>query len=306
MRALIISIKWDFILFGRRIRNFGLHPIFGFLLLSIILFVLPAFLLESQKYYAPLYFCSGLISFIPLNKKERCDFLKNCHLKKYYYLTRCVENIIVSLPYMIIFIIHQKYIYAFSIFVFAILTLFLSLKRISIIIPTPLSKSSFEYILGFRCSFVLIFGLYFICFKAAVYQNIALGLISLIFLFVIFMGYFFYAEPDYYVWIYKLSPRDFLNRKTNYMLRNTLILTSLPASLLCISFPQDILLVLYFFVHGLCSLMCSILLKYYKYPAPMNVGEALLLTFTITCPLFPLVLWFALRKKTIKKLSDYL
>lgn len=306
MDAVIANITWDFILISRRIRNFGIHPVLGFLLLILLVVVLPAILLERQKYFAPTYFCAGVLSLIPLNKKERCDFLRNCHTKRNYYLTRCVENLIVTLPYMIIFMVHHKCLYVLALLVFAVLTLFLSLKKISIVIPTPLLKSSFEFVLGFRYSFILIFGLYFMCFEAAIYQNLALGVASLLLLFVIFIGYFFYAEPDYYVWIYKSSSKDFLSEKMINVARNALILTILPILLLSFSFHPDILVVLYFFLHGFCCLMCSIVLKYYVYPAPMNIGEEILLVLTIICPLLPLVLCFALWKKTVKKLSEYL
>ena len=262
---------------------------------------------DKQKYFAPIFFCAGLSSLIPLNKKSRCDFLRNCHGKRYYYyLTRLVENMIITLPYTIIFVMYHEHIYTLVLLFFAIISPFFSIRRISIVIPTPFLKSSFEYVLGFRYSFILLFGLYFLCYKAATYQNVVLGGISLLFLFVICIGYYFYAEPDYYVWIYKLSPKNFLNEKMKHAALNTLILTLPPLLLLCFAFPLQIPIVLYFFLHGYCCLLFSIVLKYQAYPIPMNIGEQILLVFTFICPLLPLILLFALRKGIINKLSQYL
>ena len=306
MKVILSNIKWDITLLSRRIRHFGLHPVVGFLLLVVVSFVLPVILFERQKYFAPIYFCVGLFSLLPLNKKERCDFLRNCHAKMDYFLLRSLENILVILPYMIVFLIYRQYGYALVLLAIALFSLFFSFRKFSIVIPTPVLKSSFEFVLGFRYSFPLILGLYFICFEAAFHQNIALGMVALLLLFIVFIGYFFYAEPDVYVWIYRLSPKEFLYKKMLHTALNATILTLVPVLLLCFFFYQHLPIVLYFFLHGLCCLIFSIVLKYRMYPKPMNIGEEIVLVFTIICPLIPLVLWFALKKKTIHKLSTYL
>lgn len=302
---LLSNIKWDFILLCRRIRHFGLNPTLGFfLILSALL--LPAFFWGKLKYFAPIYFCEGLLFLLPLCNRNRCDFMQNLFSKRDYFLIRWVENMLVITPFAIVFLIYHEYVFPSILVVATAVSLLFSPKKFFFVFPSPFLKSSFEFLLGFRYSFFLVFGLYFLCFMAASHLNIALGIVDLLLFFVMFMGYYFYAEPDYYVWTHRLTPSDFLNNKMAQAALNAILLTIAPALFLCFSFPKNIVAVLYFFIHGFCCLFCSIVLKYRKYPSPMNIGEEILLVLTIICPTLPLILLFSIRKKTCNNLSDYL
>ncbi len=243
---------------------------------------------------------------LPLCNRNRCDFMKNLFSKRDYFLIRWVENLLVITPFAIVFLICHEYVYPSILVVATAVSLLFSPKKFSFVFPSPFLKSSFEFLLGFRYSFFLVFGLYFLCFMAALHQNIALGIVALLLFFVIFMGYYFYAEPDYYVWSHRLTPRSFLNYKMAQAALNAILLSIAPALFLCFSFPENIVAVLYFFIHGLFCLFCSVVLKYRKYPSPMNIGEEVLLVLTILCPILPLLLLFCIRKKTCNNLSDYL
>lgn len=291
----------------RQLTDFGINPILGCIIIVIGFLGFSVFLFNKSEYAKYLYILVSLSLMFNYSKIDRNDFLKFIFSEVNYFKIRVLENLLVATPF-IIFLCFKKEIY--SMFLLIILSIFITLfnskRSFTLVLPTPFYRRPFEFIAGFRNSIIAIFFAYFITAMAIIYQNLNLGIFSLLFIFLVCLS--FYNEPEnvFYVWIHKLKVNGFLFDKIKTAIIFSSLITMPVVIGLLVFFKTNLLLILGVQLLGYGYLLTVILAKYSTFPQKMNLPQALLLALSITMPpiLLGLVPFFYLQSQ--KKLKEIL
>jgi len=276
-------------LLKRQLIDFGLHPIAALIIIVTGFVVLSFYIFTKTAYANYFYMLMALSIVIRYSESNRNDFLKFTFAKIDYYKIRFAENFLTVLPF-ILFLSFKKQWYASLILLAAtIAILFLSpSKKGSLTIPTPFYKKPFEFIVGFRNSFIAFLFAYFLTVMSIIYQNFNLGIFSLVLVFLICLSFYTQPETEFYVWVHKLKVNAFLFDKIITAIFFSTII-SLPIVIaLLFSFSHNSLVILGFLLLGYLYLSTIILAKYAAYPNTINLPQGILFTFGIAMP--PLLL----------------
>src|SRR5690606_2453560 len=120
-----------------------------------------------------------------------------------YKKIRLLENALLVLPFSALLALKDRILLAIILLLLSACMSFLKFKiNQRLIIPVPLRKMSVEFIMGFRSNFWLILFLYIISAIAVSVRNFNLGMVSLLVLQLLCIGFFAKTEPVYFVWIY--------------------------------------------------------------------------------------------------------
>ncbi|CAN5636377.1 hypothetical protein BH11BAC3_BH11BAC3_47770 [soil metagenome] len=282
-------LKLQLTMLRRQLSDFGISPLLGFAIIFIGFFAFSFFLFNKTTYagYLYVFIAVGILS--GYSEATRNDFLKFTFSTKDYFTIRVAENLLTALPFLIFLGIKKEIIPAtLLISLAACMTLYSTKSSFSITIPTPFYKKPFEFIAGFRNSFIAIFIAYFVTAMAILYHNFNLGILSLLFVFFVCLS--FYNEPEnvFYVGVHKLTANGFLFYKIKTAIAFSTLLTLPSAVALFIAFPSKIWLIAGCQLLGYCYLLTIILAKYAAYPQKMNLPQGILLALSITMP--PLLL----------------
>lgn len=275
---------------NRKIDHFGLSPFWAYLLV-VFLFCLSSFYLFYKLSFAPYIYVLMSISFLSkLSKKKRNEFLKTMSAtKKFYVKLRLVENFIISFPFIFFLIYKQEFLFVLLLFFFSILGVFFNVKdNFSFTIPTPFTKKPFEFLVGFRRTFYLIFITYFLVFQSIVAQNFNLGIFSVLLLGVVVLSYYSKIENEFFIWIFRLSPKQFLLQKIKIAIFHFIILI-LPVFIsLGICFSDELFNLALFFLLFCLYLITAIFAKYSNYPNEIHFPSAFFMGISFVIP--PLIL----------------
>ncbi len=295
------------VILSRKLKAFGLAPFLGLILIPIF------FVLISSILFMKLAFCEYIYPAIAIglvmqnDQKAKDQFIKfNC-TKKDYRLIRLFEHLCIAIPFVTFLLFKQYYL---SAGLLATITIFLSQVKISLsnqrYLPTPFSKTPFEFTIGFRRTFLLQIALYFILFMAVQVDNFNLGLFTLACAYFISLSYYALIEPGYYVSIFKDTPRSFLIRKLKTGILHVSLLAMPIVFILILFYSQHYFPICFVMLIGTILLAITILTKYSSFPDSMSVGDSILLVFSIVFP--PLLLFTLpkLYKKSIQKLKPLL
>jgi|GEM_PF-418146 len=300
--------KIQFRILNRHIQATGIHPIIAWIGILILLAVFDYSLFKEKTSYAPfLILALPIILQFNLNGKKRNDFLRVTFFEKKYLLIRFIENGLIALPFLFIFITHQCYLLAIALFASSILLLFIKHNMgFRWAIPNPFFRHSFEFIQGYRQSILFIFCLYSLAIIGIYVDNFNLSCAAFVINGLIPIAFFGKLEPKYFIWNYSLDARKFLNHKTKITIRYGLIWNLPFATLLCLCYLEKswILLLILFLL--LLFLLNALLCKYAQYPKSQTLLFSLLLLFSMV--VFPLMLWSIpyFYKKSIKELQPLL
>jgi len=269
----------------RKLKEAGLPPIVGFSF-AIITFYFASFLLfkklENAKY---IYVLISVLVTLKLSKKKRNDFLKLIFTSKKYKEVRILENIITTLPFILFLLFKQHFA---LVLIMLFISIFLSILNFELsynkTITTPFSKKPFEFTIGFRKTFFIIFIAYFIMAKAIMVDNFNLGLASYLLIALIVISYHSKPEPQFIVWIFNLSPKKFLiyKIKTAFIYFSFLILPILISTL--IAYPNKLMISLLVLIICYSYILTFILAKYSSFPNEIGIVEVLLIALSIILP----------------------
>ncbi len=291
----------------RYIDEFGLNPIFGIFILAFLFYVLSNSFFEKIEYAKFIYSAIGLIVIGKLSNKKRNEFLKNIYNSIKFKKIRLYENLIVSMPFFFFMIYKQEFVSTSVFLIFAlIISQFNKVNSNNFVIPTPFYKKPFEFIVGFRNIFWIFLLAYTITYIAVLVDNFNLGIFALMTVYVTSLSFYSKPEPIFYVWIYSLSPADFLERKIRIASLFSLIL-SLPIIITLLVFfsINDIGLILIFSFLGLLLLIANLLGKYSYFPSklPLMQGIAIGLCFVFPPALLIVIPYFySLSKRKLKNI----
>lgn len=292
---------------NRQLADFGIQPVLAYLALPVIFIVLSIYLFQKTAFAQYIYLLMALSLITRFNDSNRNNFLKACFKSNDYLIIRIAENVLVILPFFI-FLICKNYFFSAAILLllspFAALVSFKS--KLQFTIPTPFYKQPFEFITGFRKTFLGFLCCYSITFIAIAVHNFNLGIFALLLNFLFCISFYTSTEPDFYVWVYSLTPKLFLIKKIKTALLHVTILTFPAAVILSLFYISNSFIIAGFYCLGYVYLAAIVCAKYSVFPVQMGLPQIILLAISIPLPplLIILVPYFYLQ--SIKKLGIFL
>jgi hypothetical protein len=292
---------------NRKLQDFGLEPISGYLLILAGFIGLSIYLFHKTDYAEYAYILISLALTAKLSEKGRNDFLKLCFKSKNYILIRIIENGISTFPFLIFLLYKQAF---ESTGILFMLSSILGLSNFKVntnfTIPTPFHKNPFEFTVGFRNTFFIFPIAYILTFIAISVDNFNLGIFALLLIFIVVHSFYNSQEQEYYVWSFTLTAKQFLMEKIKTALFYSTLLC-LPI-LLTLSFfyYANIISLIVFYILGCVFLITIIFAKYSAYPNEMNIPEGISIVLCITFPPFLIVIGPYFYLKAIKKLERFL
>ncbi|MFA9392032.1 MAG: hypothetical protein ACERKD_19640 [Prolixibacteraceae bacterium] len=269
----------------RRLSDFGLPPVLGFLLFLIGFVGLSIFLFSKSDFAAYLYILMALSFVSKLSEPKRTDFLKVCFKGKGFLKLRLIENLLVVFPFIAFVVFKQLYMFALVILAIALLMALVNINAtFSYTIPTLFRKKPFEFTVGFRTTFYLFFFAYLLTFMAIWVGNFNLGVFSLLLVFIIVLSFYSKLEHEYYVWSFSDTALGFLFGKIKTALVYSTFLSAPILIAMGIFFRSESGMLIIFQLLAYVYLLTFILAKYSSYPNEMNLPQGIIMGL---CLLFP-------------------
>ncbi len=275
--------------FCRILKQAGFNPYISIFSILALFITFSHFVFVKIKFAEIIYPILGLVLINKLGEKERNNFLKICFQKNKFRQLRLIENIGLALPFTLFLFYKQEFLYASIFFAISILLSFINnVSSFSFSIPTPFYKQPFEFIIGFRKTFIIFIGVYILSVISVRVGNFNLGIFSMIVTFLSCLSFYSKPEPQFYVWVHSNTPAHFLKRKIKTAVLYSLVL-SLPIAILLGIFNIDKLhFVVLFELIGVLYVVNSLLAKYAYYPAEININQAFIIAGAVIFP--PLLL----------------
>lgn len=292
---------------NRKLLELGMHPIVGYVVIISSLVLLTEFMFMKTEFakYALILFALSFM--FRIAKTDRTEFLTTVYGTAKMKMIRNVENLFISLPFLILLIVHAAYLEAFLLLIGTLILATFSFKTgASFTIPTPFYKNPFEFTVGFRNTFYIFPFVYVLIFIALSVDNLNLGIFAMLLFFLVSLTYHVKPENEYYVWSYSSSPSAFLFTKLRVASLYSLLLAFPAVIILSAFYPSEIPFILLFTLIGLVFLWVIILAKYSVYPNKMSLPESILIAFCIYFPLLLLLLLPYFYSKSLQKLKSIL
>lgn len=299
------TIQYHRLLRGMKVA--GVQPYAGIPAIALA-FPLLSVLLFKRTVYAPwLYAAIPLLLVYPLGNTERNNFLQMLFPVTKYRQLRLIENILVTIPFGIILALYQQYLLTLTILLCsAALSRFNKVNRAVWVVPSPFSRHPFEFTTGFRKQYWMVLLLYVLMGIALTVGNFNLGLFALAGMLLVCFGFYTAPEPEFYVWIYHLSPYDFLLYKIKTALRYSLLLC-LPAALVLSGFcPNKAYIVGLLLLAGALNITMSAAAKYTNYPQQPGLPQLICMAMGLLFPPALLILIPYFFKRSQQQLNPYL
>ncbi len=299
------QIQWSII--NRHIKEAGLNILLAWVVASISFIGLSIILFSQYEYAEYLYAVIPLFFSIRLGNFRRNEFLKICYGDLKFRLLRLLENLLISIPFLIILMINQSFmVSAVLVVIISAFTLFEWKSNFHFIIPTPFQKYPFEFILGFRRSFLAIAIIYAITIIAVKVDNFNLGLFSIGLSFLCSLSYYSFMEDEVYVWSHIKKPRGFLLKKIRVAAFCNSILYLPLIGLLSFFFYDNIHQILILYGLGMFFIIAIIFMKYSAFPNQAGLKESLVLTVTFYFPPIVLITFLYFYFQSLRSLSKVL
>jgi hypothetical protein len=297
----------QFSLLNRRMSDFGLHPVAGYILGPAGFIALSAYLFYQTALAEYLCLMSAFSAVMPLSETRRNDFLQHCFGRRDYLKIRLLENALVAAPFVLFLLYKTAFPMAVATLAAAVWPVFFSFSApLELTLPTPFSRRPFEFAVGFRSSLLLIVFAGFLAFMAIWVNNFNLGVFALVLVFLVSLGFYARPENEFYVWSFGMSPRRFLWYKISVALVHATLLSLPLVVALGACFFAHIGVLLLFQLAGYAALLTIILAKYASYPDPMNIPQAILVALCIQVPPVILVVAPVFYLQSLKRLRPVL
>src|SRR5699024_5477959 len=134
---------------NRKFKELGLEPIFAYLLLLGAFIGFSIFIFERTEFAKYIYVLFALFFIGKLSEIKRNDFLKLTFDDKKIKNIRIIENLLISLPFVLFLVYKQEILYSGILILLAtVLALSNYRANLNFVIPTPFSKEPFEFCIG--------------------------------------------------------------------------------------------------------------------------------------------------------------
>ncbi len=187
-----------------------------------------------------------------------------------------------------------------------LISLLNSVRWIKFQIPSPFSKRPYEFTIGFRRFYLFIFGIYSLTFISIYYNNLNLGLFSLILIYLLCLTFYSHLDPIFYVWIHAQSPNVFLMNKIKTALIYSFCLSLLIVLPLTYFYKNEIQVILITLVVGIFYLIAGVFAVYVNYPKRMTLSQQLQLCFGILFPPILILVILNFYSQATNRLKPYL
>lgn len=297
----------QFRIINRKLTEFGLRPVLGYMLAAIAFVLVSLFLFYKTAYAQYIYAVLALSFISKLSERNRNYFLKSTFKTDAYLRVRLLENLIVTAPFVVYLLFTGCFIVAGVLFLASMLLSFIRFEdRLNFTIPTPFYRYPFEFTIGFRKSVLLYALACFLAYKAIDVVNFYLGAFSVGLVFLLGVSHYIAPENEYFVWIYAANPKSFLRKKIGTALLYSSLL-SIPLSIILgLYFPENLNVLIGIQGLGYLFLATTILAKYSAYPREMSVPQALVFGLCLWFPPMILVMVPLYYQQAIKRLNPYL
>jgi len=296
--------KLQFTRINRHIKALGFNS-WLFSCIVLVLFTFASLLLFQKIKYAPyIYIGITIWTVSMLGSVARNNYLKQLFSKRDYLLIRLFENFLTVLPFLLVLLYLQKFMFALFAFLVAACLSFASTSKSSgFYLPTPFYKFPFEFIAGFRKNILLFIVFYSLTVIAISVDNFNLGAVALIACLLACLGFYSKPEPKFFVWMHALNPASFLIHKIKIAALHGLIIAAPITLALLIFYPSFSHIVLVINLLGLLYLVMHLLGKYAYYPAEVNIIQMMALAFSILFPPFLFIIIPYFYSKATKNLA---
>jgi hypothetical protein len=292
---------------NRQLTELGIEPIIGYSV-GVFAFVgLSIQFFEKTQYAEYVYLFLALSFVIRLSEVSRNDFLKLCFSKVEYMKLRIIENLIMATPFMAFLIFQNKYLASILLLLSIVfLTTFDFKNKSNFTIPTPFYKHPFEFTVGFRTNFLIFLFAYFLTFMSITENNFNLGIFSLILALIACLNYYVNSEKEFYVWIFSLTPKEFISYKLKNIVQYSTFLCFPIIVSLSIFFSSKIDIILGFQCLGYLFIFTTMLAKYSVFPEKLNIRFGIVFALTVWLPPILLLIIPYLYIQSTKKLNEIL
>jgi hypothetical protein len=297
----------QFKMLNRQLTEWGIEPVIGFAVGFLSFIGISSKLFEETQYASYIYIALALSFIIKYNDTDRNDFLKLCFSKADYFRVRLIENLIVSIAFILFLLFKEMYLSAIILLISSCLFAIVDLKnKSSFTLPTPFYKHPFEFVVGFRTNFFIYFLAYFLTMMSIRYNNFNLGIFSLILALLACLNYYINSEDAYYVWIFSLTPKEFIKYKLRNIIQYSTTLCLPIIIILSLFFYKKVDVILGFQCLGYLFIFTTMLAKYSVFPEKMNIRFGIVFALTLWFPLLLLLIIPYLYIQTTNKLKEIL
>lgn len=294
----------QYIMTNRKIKEAGINPFIGYVLGLSAFVLVSEFVFQMTEFAKYLVLLTAFSFLFKLSEKSRADFLLAAFGDAKKRRLRIIENVFVSIPFLVILIVKNANLESAFLFGGAIVLAVFSFKTdFHIILPTPFSNHPFEFTVGFRRSFFIFPIAYTLTIIAISVDNLNLGIFAMLLVYLTALSYYAKPENEYYIWVHADTPKSFIFKKLKLATRNSFIL-NIPILLgLLFFYPKEFDIIMLFCFMGLFFLWTLILAKYSAYPQEINLPEGVLIAFSIYFPPLLIALMPFFYSKSINKLK---
>lgn len=292
----------------RHLDDFGINPILGLILISLVFISFSSFLFTQLSFAKWIYLLLALFAKSALNSDRAKEMLKlNIDAPLIRWSINTLQNALILLPFLIVLLIQRETMVALILlgFVFIDLPSGQGTQRF-FSFPTPFSKTPFEFTIGFRRSLLVYLLSYTLTTIAVIVGNFNLGVVAMILLMLSCANFYTKTEPETFVIAYNEGPLQMLKAKAIIGVKQLLI-SVLPIVILLIVFEaEQVGLVLLFLLAGILFLLTNIFIKYAHFPNDADFVRMVLVPFMILFPpllLFLMPYYYHLAKKRLTHLT---
>ncbi len=283
---------------NRHFTEMRIHPALGYIF-SILIFIGASIVLFNRIEIANYIYAAVSISLTQrLSEINRNTFLKICYSKTEFRKIRLTENIISTLPFLLFLIFKSNYISAFVVLSISCSLSFINIEnKFNFTLPTPFKKNPYEFILGFRKTWIFLICTILLAIAAIQVNNFNLGAFALICSLLVCSSYYSPIENEFYVWMYSLKPSEFIFQKIKILLLHIIILNMPISLILTFYFPTKLLILSIIFAFGILASITSLLMKYSIFPQKTSISLGIIVAFSfINFPLLLITLPYLYRK----------
>lgn len=294
-------------MFNRQLTDFGVHPLPGSILASVIFAGISIYLFKQTTFAPWIYVLMALGVTGCLNSSSRNEFLRSCFITHDYFAIRLAEHLLVVSPFLLFLLCKNYFFPAAVLLALSVVNTFIRLRpSMQFAFPTPFYNQPFEFIAGFRKTWLVITGCYALTIIGIAVNNLHLGIFALLLIFLLCMSFYSDTEPAFYVWIYSLTPTRFLLKKIKTACLQIAVLCLPIAIMLSVFFKTDIYLIAGAYCLGCVYLVAIVCAKYSALPQQMGLPQIILLAICIPIPFLLIIVIPYFYNQSLKKTARFL
>ena len=299
--------KLQFTMLNRHLVAYGIEPFLAFTIVPVLFYFASLKLFQNIDFAEYIYLFSAVFLTFKLSESNRNIFLKQCFSKFKYMQLRILENSIVALPFLVFLLYKDRLLTSLILlFITFLLPIFQFEIKSNFTLKTPFYKNPFEFTVGFRNTFFVFLGAYFLTYEAIKSNNLNLGIFALLLCLLVCLSFYLKPEDKFFVWIFALTPKEFITYKLRIMLLYTTLIC-LPITIsLSVFFLDKIWIIIgmqclaYFYSYT------GMLAKYFSFPDEISIKQGIIFAFLVWLPPLLIIILPYLYFQSIKKLNKIL